>query len=178
MKIQPGDRLPARDLVDIRAEKVTVPDAERLVHLQFRRFAGCPICHLRLRSFVNRSEEVAAAGVREVVLFHSSAEELRRTAAGLPFAVVGDPEKALYREFGVEHAPRALLNPRALRAVAASVTEVLRGRLPRPGSAEGGRLGLPGDFLISPDGLVRAAKYGTHADDQWSVDEVLALARN
>ncbi|GAA5156693.1 peroxiredoxin-like family protein [Pseudonocardia eucalypti] len=178
MKIQPGDQVPARDLVDIHGEKVAVPDTERLVHLQFRRFAGCPICHLHLRSFVNRNEEVAAAGVREVVLFHSSAEELRRTAAELPFAVVGDPEKALYREFGVEHAPRALLNPRALRAVVASVTEVLRGRLPRPPvAAEGGRLGLPGDFLVSPDGRVRAAKYGEHADDQWSVEDVLALAR-
>jgi hypothetical protein len=24
--------------------------------------------------------------------------------------------------------------------------------------------------------VVRARKYGTHADDQWSVDEILALA--
>ena len=40
----------------------------------------------------------------------------------------------------------------------------------------GGRLGLPGDFLIAPDGRVLACKYGEHADDQWSVDEVLRLA--
>jgi hypothetical protein len=37
-------------------------------------------------------------------------------------------------------------------------------------------LGLPGDFLIAPDGRVIASKYGAHADDQWSVDEILALA--
>jgi hypothetical protein len=36
---------------------------------------------------------------------------------------------------------------------------------------------LPGDFLIAPDGRVLASKYGKHADDQWSVDEELALAR-
>ena len=40
----------------------------------------------------------------------------------------------------------------------------------------GGRLGLPGDFLIGSDGRVIACKYGEHADDQWSVDELLALA--
>ena len=32
------------------------------------------------------------------------------------------------------------------------------------------------DFLIGPDGRVQAAKYGRHADDQWSVDELLNLA--
>ena len=34
----------------------------------------------------------------------------------------------------------------------------------------------PADFLIAQDGRVVASKYGTHADDQWSVDEVLTIA--
>nr|WP_262701733.1 hypothetical protein [Streptomyces sp. NEAU-383] len=41
------------------------------------------------------------------------AEELREHTDGLPFAVVADPGKRLYREFGVEQARRALLSPRA-----------------------------------------------------------------
>ncbi|WP_291414690.1 hypothetical protein [Actinophytocola sp.] len=36
--------------------------------------------------------------------------------------------------------------------------------------------GLPADFLVGPDGVQRAAKYGRHASDHWSVDELLALA--
>jgi hypothetical protein len=39
----------------------------------------------------------------------------------------------------------------------------------------GGPLGLPGDFLIAPSGQIKAVKYGTHAYDQWSVDELIAL---
>jgi hypothetical protein len=35
---------------------------------------------------------------------------------------------------------------------------------------------LPADFLIAPDGTVIAKKYGTHAYDQWSVDELLKHA--
>ena len=35
---------------------------------------------------------------------------------------------------------------------------------------------LAADFLIEPDGRVRAAKYGRHASDDWSVDELLQLA--
>jgi hypothetical protein len=38
-------------------------------------------------------------------------------------------------------------------------------------------LGLPGDFLIAPSGQIKAVKYGTHAYDQWPVDELIALAK-
>jgi hypothetical protein len=117
-----------------------------------------------------------------VIVFHSAAAELRHHVADLPFAVVPDPDKALYAEFGVGSSPRALLDPRAwsaiVRGVVRSLIAVLRRRerLPsiRPG---GGSLGLPGDFLIAPDGRVVASKVGAHADDQWSVDEVIDLAR-
>ncbi|MEU9441957.1 peroxiredoxin-like family protein [Streptomyces sp. NPDC048304] len=158
-----------------------MPDPDRLVHLQFRRFAGCPVCNLHLRSFVRRHAETEAAGVREVVVFHSPAEELRQHTAGLPFAVVADPDKRLYTEFGVESAPRALLDPRVwgpiVRAVLRSSWAILRGRERPPASRQqGGRLGLPADFLIATDGTVLAAKYGAHAYDQWEVAELLERA--
>ena len=38
-------------------------------------------------------------------------------------------------------------------------------------------MGLPGDFLIAPSGQIKAVKYGTHAYDQWSVDELIAFAK-
>jgi len=44
-------------------------------------------------------------------------------------------------------------------------------------SNSGGPFGLPGDFLIAPSGQIKAAKYRTHAYDQWSVDELIALAK-
>ncbi|NUU22888.1 MAG: AhpC/TSA family protein [Streptomycetaceae bacterium] len=176
--------VPARELAAVGegGAAVAVPDPERLIHLQFRRFAGCPVCNLHLQSIVRRHDEITAAGVTEVVVFHSSAEELRKHVEHLPFAVVADPDKLLYREFGVESAPRALLDPRAwwpiLRAVAVGIGRVIRGKdhLPAP-KQPNGRLGLPADFLIAPGGLVVAAKFGTHAYDQWSVDELLELVR-
>ncbi len=168
-----------RELTTITGEKVPLPDPDRLVHLQFRRFAGCPVCNLHLRSVISRHGEIRAAGIREVVVFHSTAAELREHAGDLPFDVVADPGKDLYREFGVESAPRALLDPRVwptiLRAVAVALPAVLRGRKPAPKAVpDGGRFGLPGDFLIAPDGRTLAAKLGRHAGDQWSVDELLA----
>jgi len=42
-----------------------------------------------------------------------------------------------------------------------------------PLNPAGGNLGLPADFLIAPEGRIIASKYGVHAFDQWSVDEVI-----
>ncbi|MEU0164454.1 peroxiredoxin-like family protein [Streptomyces iakyrus] len=179
--LRPGSTVTGRRIDTVSGGPVGVPDPDRLVHLQFRRFAGCPVCHLHLRSVVRRHAEIEAAGVREVVVFHSPAEELLRHTADLPFAVVADPGKRLYAEFGVESAPRALLSPRAwgpvVRAVLRGGREVLRGRERLPATRQpGGRLGLPADFLIGTDGRILAAKYGQHVYDQWPVDELLRLA--
>jgi peroxiredoxin len=179
--LSPGSSVNPRELTPVSGPPVAVPAADRLVHLQFRRFAGCPVCNLHLRSVVRRHEEIEAAGIHEVVIFHSPAEELREHTPDLPFAVIADPAKRLYAEFGVESAPRALLSPRAwgpiVRAILRSTWAVLRGRERTPARKQpGGRLGLPADFLIASDGRVIAAKYGRHVYDQWSVDELLELA--
>jgi hypothetical protein len=173
--------VPTRTLDTVAGARVPVPHPDRLVHLQFRRFAGCPVCNLHLRSIVNRLGEIEAAGIREVVVFHSSAEALRPYTADLPLDVIADPGRALYRELGVEYGARALLDPRGWPTIARAVARELRAvrrrdRPAPPANPEGGRLGLPADFLIAPDGQVLAAKCGAHVDDQWSVDELLTLA--
>ncbi len=106
MQVEVGQLIERHLLTTIQGSQVHIPDAKaRWVHLQFRRFAGCPICNLHLRTIARRHEEIAGAGIREVA-----------------------------------------------------------------------HLGLPADFLIDSGGRVAAAKYGRHADDQWTVDELLALA--
>ena len=166
-----------RELLTVTGERIPVPDPNRLVHLQFRRFAGCPICNLHLRSVARRHDEITAAGIREVVFFHSPAADLREHTADLPFAAIADPDKRYYREFGVESSRRALLDPRAWGAIIRGTTLTTLGRFRAPAiSQDGGHLGLPADFLVDTRGAVIAAKYGEHADDQWSVDELLAHA--
>jgi hypothetical protein len=170
------------ELRTVLGKPVTIPDPQHLVHLQFRRFAGCPICNLHLRSIVNRHDEILAAGIHEVVVFHSPADELRPHVEDLPFDAVADPDKRLYVQYGVESAPRSLLNPRAwaaiIRGSLSDIGPILRGKRPGPSrKPHGGRLGLPGDFLIDETGQILASKLGEHAYDQWSVDELLNHAQ-
>lgn len=182
-RIAPGALVTERSLVTILGDRIRVPDGERLVHLHFRRFAGCPICNLHMRSLNKRYEEIKAAGIVEVVVFHSTVKDLLEHAEHLPFPVIADPKKHLYVEFKVESAPRAMLDPRAwpalVRGLLHDLWKVMRRQQKSPGfNPEGGSLGLPADFLIARDGRVVACKYGDHSYDQWSVDELLTLARS
>jgi hypothetical protein len=126
---------------------------------------------------------IEAAGIREVAIFHSTAEDMLPHHGDLPFAMVPDPEKSLYAEFGVEASGRSVIHPSvwATPLKPSAYPVVLRGL--RNGGSPGPRhgetvLGLPADFLVDPAGRVVAVRYGRHANDQWSVDELLAHAGN
>jgi len=178
-----GQRLKPRIWPTLTEEPVTVPTDSALTHIQFRRFAGCPVCNLHLRTFINRKAETDAAGIREVIVFHSARDDLRKHESDLPFHVIPDPDKILYREFGVESSKDALRHPTARKAIVTGVLRsalrVLRRERPLPPlNPGGGRLGLPADFLVRSDGLIVGVHYGQHSSDQWSVDEVLALAHS
>jgi peroxiredoxin len=174
-RLDPGAEVAPRKLTDIDDRPVPIPDPDQLVHLQFRRFAGCPVCHLHLRSFSARHDELEAAGVREVAVFHATADALRaQPGETWPFPLIADPGKELYREFGVESSPLAVLHPKAWATELRGMWD--RRRALHRLNVRGGIIGLPADFLIDSDGRIVASHYGAHADDQWSVDQVLQLA--
>jgi len=107
-----------------------------------------------------------------VVIFHSSNEELLPYQWQFPFAVIGDPKKELYRRFGVESSIAAVARPTTWQALLSGLQ--LKERPTLGGIPNGGLLGLPADFLISSEGIITALHYGKHANDQWTVDEMLA----
>ena len=42
-QLKVGDAIAPRALTSVSGEPVSIPDRHRLVHIQFRRFAGCPV---------------------------------------------------------------------------------------------------------------------------------------
>ncbi len=173
--LRPGDPAPRIDTLTIQGHPVGVPDPDgRLVHLQFRRFAGCPVCNFHLMTMARRHAEVVAAGIRQVVFFHSGRDEMLAYQGRLPFDCVADPHKRHYRAWGVETSLAALLHPRVVLNGARWVLAARRFYR----RAENGILGLPADFLIDRQGRIAASHYGRHADDQWCVDDLLSLARD
>jgi peroxiredoxin len=172
MKFKPGDMLPPTTMKAVSGEVINLPDAKRLVHLQFRRFVDCPICNTHIAESRRRAREIEAAGIKEVIVFHSSPTSIRSYQKDVPFLMVGDPDKAFYRSFGVETS----LGFMSLKALGAGLRGMAHGHFALR-VVGGGPLGLPADFLIAPSGRINAVKYGTDAYDQWSVDELLTLAK-
>ena len=101
-KFKAGEIVPATTLESVTGEPIKLPDPDRLVDLQFRRFMDCPICNTHIAEVRRRAREIEAAGVKQVIVFDSSARSIRSYQKDVPFALVGDPKKALYKEFGVE----------------------------------------------------------------------------
>lgn len=172
MKFRSGETFPTMLMEAVTGETINLPDPKRLVHLQFRRFVDCPICNTHIAEFRKRAQEIEAAGIKEVIVFHSSPKSIRSYQKDVPFSMVGDPKKVLYKDFGVETS-LGFARPKALGA---AMRGILHGHFGL--RLAGGPLGLPADFLIAPSGRISAVKYGTHAYDQWSVDELLTLAHS
>jgi peroxiredoxin len=174
-QLKPGQTFEYLEVTNIHEKKVAIPDkGGSPIHLQFRRYARCPVCNLHLQSFVRRHSDLEATGIKEVVIFHSSDEELLKYQSNFPFDVVGDPGKTLYRKYGVESSITSIFNPKAWPAMIAGLLSKDRPDISL--APNGGVLGLPADILICPDGKIEAVHYGAHADDQWSVDHVIKLA--
>lgn len=170
--LRPGDTVNRFDLVAVSDERLSVPADPAVTHLQFRRFAGCPICTLHLRTFARRHDELTARGIREVIVFNASREALSEYHADVPFALVADPQRILYRRFGIERASTSLFHPATWPALIKGALSTRTAIPEHPLSA----FGLPTDFLVTSDGRVSACKYGRHADDHWSVDETISLS--
>ena len=171
---QPGAVLKPLTLESIDGSMVSIPHTTQLTHLQFRRFAGCPMCNLHIQSFINRHNELLAHNLQLVAVFHSTRNAMLEYHARAPFPLIADPTKSLYKAFGVESSIRSVLNPTAWLA---GIKGLLRHGPGFPARGESA-LGLPAEFLIDHDGRILASKYGNHAYDQWSVEELLELASN
>lgn len=172
-KIEAGDFIVQHKLETISESHVEIPAAQQVTHIQFRRFASCPICNLHIGTFIDRHLDLVAAGVQEVVVFHSTREEMLKHGSDVPFAMIADPTKALYKSFGIESSIMSIVNPVAW---ASGITGLLKFKQ-FPYEKGQSFFGLPADFLIAKTGEVIAVKYGHHADDHWEVDEVVTLTR-
>lgn len=169
--LNPGNIITHQTLHSSHGETVEIPHPTRLTHLQFRRFAGCPVCNLHVHEFFDRYPELVDHNIQEVVVFQSSDKAMNDRLSDAPFPLVADSEKTLYEEFGVESSIPAIFN---LRMMPSMVKGVWRHGLKLPETV-GAAFNLPAEFLIDSAGNVVAAKYGKNYDDQWDVDELIHI---
>ena len=171
-KLHQGQQVTPTSFKTIHNQPFDLPANDaRLLHVQFRRFAGCPVCNYHLHRMAKHHAQLTEMGIKQLVFFHSSQQEMLKYQQQLPFACVADPDKTIYRQWGVEKSRLAILHPSII--ISGTLGFLATGKLYK--KAENGILGLPADFLLNDKGKILEVKYGKHADDQWEIDELLDL---
>jgi len=147
----------------------------RTVLLKFYRFATCPVCNLHMHRFINDYGKLQALGLTTVVLYHSPADKLANENIDQPpFDLVADPEKRIFRAFGVETGLAGMFSFAVMR----DYYRALRaGFEPGMFTSDGGITGNPADFLIDADGRIAYAHYGRHYADSLDADQVVEIRR-
>lgn len=168
-KLQTGNPLQLLQWHDVHNYPVDIPHPNRWTHIQFRRYSGCAVCNLHLHSFIARQQELKTAGIQEIVIFNSTRERILADLPNSPFHLIADPHNHLYQQFGVDKSLLAVFNP-AVWFFALRGALQFGVQLPRDNETS---FGLPADFLVDAQGKLVAAQYGKHANDQWSIDNVL-----
>lgn len=147
----------------------------RTVLVKFYRFATCPVCNLHLHRFIAQYKQLEALGLTTVVLYHSPNAKLESTQTDLPpFDLVGDPEKRIFRAYGVETGWAGMFSPAVMRDY---LQALLAGYKPGLLTSEGGINGNPADFLIDADGRIAYAHYGRHYADSLTAPQIAELRR-
>jgi peroxiredoxin Q/BCP len=146
------------------------------VLLKFYRFATCPVCNLHMHRFISQYSKLQELGLTTVVLYHSPAAKLAEMNVELPpFDLVPDPEKRIFRAYGVERGLAGMFSP----TVMLEYYRALRAGFP-PGmlTADGSITGNPADFIIDGEGRIAYAHYGRHYADSLDAAQVLELCRS
>jgi len=147
----------------------------RTILLKFYRFATCPVCNLHMHRFIKDYGVLQSLGLTTVVLYHSPAEKLQAANAELPpFDLVPDPEKRVFRAFGVETGFAGMFSPAVMR----DYIQALRASFP-PGmlTSDGGITGNPADFIVDADGRIAFAHYGRHYADSLDAAQIAEIRR-
>lgn len=121
------------------------------VWLAFFRYAGCPLCNLRVHQMIQRYDAWERQGLKIVAVFQAPVNEVEENVGqqNAPFPIVCDPDEALYRLYGLEASLAGYLSPKNLPKAA----EALKAGF-TPGTMHGTKTRLPADFLIDATGKI------------------------
>ena len=176
MRLIPGSAAPNFSTESIGGRRVSLERLRgRPLLLKFYRFATCPVCNLHMHRFIQEHQMVSDAGLTTVIFYHSPADKVAEAQDyATPFDLVADPEKRIFRAYGVERGLRGMVSPTVMREY---VRALRAGFSPGLLTSDGGITGNPADFIIDASGHVVVARYGKHYADSLDAPDVVQAWR-
>jgi len=150
--------------------------AARKTALVFLRYYGCTLCQYDIHQLAEKHDALTANGGQVLVVLQSDPAALAQQLpeGSLPFAIVCDPDQALYQQFAIGSAadmPELVGGSTMMKVTRAKAAGFQHGEY------EGNELQLPAVFVMDGSRTLTFAHYGKNAADLPSPD-ALALLLN
>lgn len=173
MRLTAGQQAPDFTATVYGREPLTLSSLRgQKVWLAFFRYAGCPLCNLRVHQMIQRYDAWEKKGLRIVAVFQAPVQEVADNVGeqNAPFPIVCDPDEKLYRLYGLEASLAGYLSPKNMPDLA----EALKSGF-RPGPMHGTKTRLPADFFIGTDGRIVETFYAGHISEHVPFERVDAF---
>lgn len=143
------------------------------VYLAFMRFAGCPVCNLRVHSLLKQADAFKEKNIEIVLVYESSVDSMRMYLedSQYPFTFVADPTNILYDSYGVEKSWWKFLSSMFKGLIGkVNAGEKLFNKKPKP---DGKMNRMEAEFLIDEQGKISIAYYASFLGDNLSIEKIL-----
>lgn len=142
--------------------------------LAFFRYASCPLCNLRVHELIENYDKYKDK-IEIVLIFQSPKEKIAQYVGRqeIPYCILPDPQKRLYRLYGVESSWLGFAKAWTLEIKRVFEAVIKNGYL--PGTVEGEIHRIPADFIISRENKIVKAFYGKDIGDHMPLDEIDAV---
>lgn len=174
-QLQPGMTAPVFATADINGNSAALESYRgRKVLLSFFRFSACALCNLRVRQFIDRYPQWHSQGLEVIAVFESPLANMQTYvgAQNAPFALIADPEAALYDLYGIETSEekvQATLADAGTKAHIAAAAAAGFKLTPEEGS---NFHRIPAEFIIDANGIVKVAHYNRLITDHLDLAEI------
>jgi thioredoxin-dependent peroxiredoxin len=174
MKLHKQQLAPTFQTIDVFGNPVSLAQFKgKKIYLAFMRFAGCPVCNLRVHTLLKQGNAFKEKNIEVVLIYESSIENMLvyLNDETYPFTFVADPQNSLYNAFGVETSFGKLLKS----LFKGMLDKVKKGEklFKKKPVLDGKVTRMEAEFLIDKNGKLLIAHYGSFLGDNVAIDEIL-----
>jgi len=172
MRLTKNQKAPAFQVEDVYGKSIEFPVPEKKVLLSFMRFAGCPVCNLRVHELLKNSAKLEADHISVILIYESPKASMLEylKEESFPFSFVSDKENKLYDIYEIESSFFKVMKG-LFHGLLSKAMEGKKLYKKDPGM-DGSALRMGADFLIDGKGRIIEAYYSQYLGDHLPIEKL------
>lgn len=137
--------------------------------LAFMRFGACPFCNLRVRELIRYSEQLEQP-LQIVIVYDSPLDNMQKFSIrnDSPLPILADGSSEVHKLYGVQYSQWKVLLSMLLN-LPMLVSSMMKGA---EAETVGPMNGMPAEFLVDADGIIRDAWYSKSLTDRMPLSRI------